>query len=109
MSEPNDAQHDELERQLLLRSKEDPEVKTFLGDYARCKKQRGLKLFESVVEYHVFHPPSTFMSPFSPLKEKLSFSDLLNSPGKEKMSFSELLQLLRPALQDGTTDCAQFL
>ena len=109
MSEPNNAQYDELERQLLLERRHDPEVQTFLRDYARFKKQRGVKFFESVVGYHVFHPPSTFMSPFSPLKEEISFSDLLQSPGKEKMSFSELVQLLRPALQDGTTDCAQFL
>ena len=95
MSEPNNAQHDELERQLLLRSGDDPEVQTFLRDYARCKKQRGVKFFESLVEYHIFQAPSTFEAPFLPLKEK--------------MSFSELLQLLRPALQDGTTGCARFL
>ena len=95
MSEPNNAQHDELERQLLLRSGDDPEDQTFLRDYARCKKQRGVKFFESVVGYHVFQPPFTFELPFLPLKEKTSFSDLL--------------QLLRPALHDGTTNGARFL
>lgn len=123
MSEPNDEQHDELERQLRLWGGDDSEIKTFLRDYARCKNQRGLKFFESVVRYHVFEPPyaykslllpldktpSTIESPSEPLKETPSTFEWPSEPLDEEMSFSDLSQVLKRALQYGTTDCARFL
>ena len=123
MSEPNNAEYDELEQQLRLRSGNDSEIKTFLRDYARCKKQRGLKFLKLVVECLVFVPPSTYRSLFLPLEEtpstvESSFEPPNQTPFtfewpssslKEEMSFSELLKNLRPALQGGTTDLVRFL
>ena len=123
MSEPNDEQHDELERQLRSWGGDDSEIKTFLRDYARCKNQRGLKFFESVVRYHVFEPPSackslflpldttpsTVESPSEPLKETPSTFEWPSEPLDEEMSLSDLLQILRPALRGGTADRARFL
>ena len=95
MSEPDNAPHDELEQHLLSRSARDPEVQTFLSDYARCKKQRGKRFIGSVVEYHVFQPLSASQWAFSSLDEKKSFSDILQS--------------LKPALNEDTSDGAHFL
>ena len=101
------AQPDELERRLQLRSTDDPEVQTFLRDYARCKKQRGVKFFASVVRYDLFQPPFTFQAPFLPDLSYLQREG--NGYLEENTSFSDLLRFLRPALHAGTTDCARFL
>ena len=102
-----DVQHDDLERGLKLRSTNDPEVQTFLLDYSRCKKQKGVKFFTSVVGYDIFQPPFTFQSPFLP--DLPSVQREGNGYLKEKTSFSDILRLLRPALHAGTSDCARFL
>ena len=101
------AQPDELEWRLQLRSTDDPEVQTFLRDYARCKKQRGVKFFASVVRYDLFQPPFTFQSTFLPDLPCVQREG--NGYLEEKTSFSDLLRSLRPALHAGTTDCARFL
>ena len=114
MSEPNNAQHDELERRLLKKigkSGDDLEIQTFLRDYARFKKQRGGKFFQSNVGYHVSQPPSTFKSPVKSFESVAGYHEFESPflPFEETVSFSDQLELLRSALHDGTTDCARFL
>ena len=100
------SQHDELERKLQPKCRDNTDIQAFLRDYAQFKRSPGLKVFKYMVVFEVFQPPSTFEYPLFPLAS--SGQRQGHSSFDRKTSFSHFVGSLRAALNVGATECARF-
>ena len=86
---------DGFERRLQTQSEEDSQVRGFLRDYAYIKNRPVKKTFQSIFDYVVFRPPSTFRS-------------IESTEDPDSRTFSRILNDLQAALRKEDLGCVRF-